>query len=83
MGRGGRGSGGGLGNMASGVLGHIGIGAGVTCNADDDSFFCQLTKFTSMISQFVLIIVIFSLVYFVFSRFVMPYFFKGNKTKRR
>lgn len=59
----------------------FGVGAGVRCDANDDSFFCQLTKFTSIISQFIFLISILVLVYFVFKRFVMPMMSGSNKRR--
>lgn len=59
----------------------FGVGAGVRCDADDESFFCQLTKFTSIISQFIFLISVLVLVYIGFKYFVAPMLF-GNKKRR-
>ena len=49
-----------------------GVGAGVSCDANDTSFFCQLTKFTSMISQILFLIGILVMVYFAMRFFILP-----------
>ena len=69
------------GSMLSNFGFGAGVGAGVTCDASDDSFFCQLTKFTSIISQFIFLISVLVLVYIGFRYFVSPMLF-GNKRRR-
>ena len=69
------------GSMLSNFGFGAGVGAGVRCDASDDSFFCQLTKFTSMISQFIFLISILVLVYIGFRYFISPMLF-GNKRRR-
>lgn len=59
----------------------FGVGAGVRCDASDDSFFCQLTKFTSIISQFIFLISVLVLVYIGFKYFISPMLF-GRKRLR-
>ena len=63
------------GNMLSNFGFGAGVGAGVRCDANDDSFFCQLTKFTSIISQFIFLISVLVLVYIVFKYFIGPRLF--------
>ena len=58
-----------------------GVGAGVRCDASDDSFFCQLTKFTSIISQFIFLMSVLVLVYIGFKYFISPMLF-GTKRRR-
>ena len=58
-----------------------GVGAGVSCDANDDSFFCQLTKFTSTISQLIFLISILVMVYFAAKVFVFPMIF-GKRGQR-
>ena len=69
------------GSMLSNFGFGAGVGAGVRCDASDDSFFCQLTKFTSIISQFIFLISVLVLVYIGFRYFVSPMLF-GNKRRR-
>jgi hypothetical protein len=49
-----------------------GIGAGVTCDADDTSFFCQLTKFSAVVSQLLFLIGVLVMVYFAMKIFILP-----------
>lgn len=55
----------------SGIFG--GITSGVTCKADDDSWYCSLTKFTSAITQILLLAVIAYLIYFVVTEYIIPF----------
>ncbi len=64
-------SGGGIGG--SGIFGVI--GSTVQCRAEDTSFYCQLSKFTSMIVQILLLLAI---AYFAY-KFAAPYIVKGFK----
>ena len=41
-----------------------GVGAYVRCSSDDTSFFCQLTKITSILTQIICIGVVCYLIYF-------------------
>ena len=75
-------------NNTSGVFGGLsnfsfgaGVGAGVRCDASDDSFFCQLTKFTSVISQFIFLFSVLFIVYIAFKYFVMPMMSGSNKRR--
>ena len=72
-------------NSSSSMLSNFGfgagVGAGVRCDASDDSFFCQLTKFTSIISQFIFLISVLVLVYIGFKYFISPMLF-GKKRLR-
>ena len=68
---------GGLSNFGFGA----GVGAGVSCDASDDSFFCQLTKFTSIISQFIFLFSVLFIVYMGFRYFVMPMMSGSNKRR--
>jgi len=53
-------------------LGFIaGVGAHVGCSSDDTSFFCRLTKFTSIISQLLFLGVI---GYVIYLFIIKPYF---------
>ena len=65
------GAGGGIGG--SGIYG--GVGAGVICDADNNSMYCTLTKFTSAIMQ---ILFLFMVLYFIWT-IVIPYFSSGIK----
>ncbi len=65
-----RGGAGGIGG--SGIYG--GIGAGVTCNSTDTSFYCMFIKFVTVIIYLCLLYIIFSTVY---------NFFKTTKIGRR
>ena len=56
-----------------------GVGAMVRCDADDDSFFCQLSKFTSMIYQFISLFGVLILIYIIYKYFVVPMFFKKTR----
>ena len=47
-----------------------GVGAHVGCDANDNSFFCQLTKFTSIISQLLFLLSIIAMMYFVYKYFI-------------
>ena len=68
---------------SGGVLSNFGfgVGAGVRCDANDDSFFCQLTKFTSMISQFIFLLSILYVVYIGFKYIIRPAM-RGGKRRR-
>ena len=73
-------------NNTSGGFGGLsnfgfGVGAGVRCDASDDSFFCQLTKFTSIISQFIFLFSVLFIVYIGFRYFVMPMMSGSNKRR--
>lgn len=70
-------SGGAGGIGGSGVFGLI--GSTVQCKAEDTSFFCQLTKFTSMIIQ---ILTLLAIAYFAYI-FLAPYIVKGAKKMGR
>ena len=69
------------GSMLSNFGFGAGVGAGVRCDASDDSFFCQLTKLTSMISQFIFLISILVLVYIGF-KFIARSTMRGGKRRR-
>lgn len=69
------------GSMLSNFGFGAGVGAGVRCDASDESFFCQLTKFTSMISQFIFLISILVLVYVGF-KFIARSSMRGGKRRR-
>ena len=56
-----------------------GVGSMVTCDADDDSFFCQLTKFTSMIHQFISLIGILILIYVIYKIVVGRILFRKSR----
>lgn len=43
----------------------MGIGSYVTCKSDSNSFFCSLTKITSIIMQFIILGVICYVVYYI------------------
>lgn len=57
-----------------------GVGAYVSCDSDDNSFFCQLSKFTSMIQQFISLIGLLILIYIGYKYFIGPLLFK-NKSR--
>jgi len=62
------------GNSMTPLLGFFGgIGAYVRCSSEDTSFFCTLTKFTSILSQIIFIGVICYLIYFFI---IKPYLSK-------
>lgn len=76
-------SGSGGGGMSGGMsnLGFFGgVGSYVSCDSDDTSFFCQLSKFTSMIQQFISLIGLLILMYVVYKYVVGPSLFK-NKSR--
>ena len=55
-----------LGSLKRSSLGFIGgVGAHVGCSSDDTSFFCRLTKVTSILSQLIFLCVIGYLIYFL------------------
>tara|TARA_Y100000741_G_scaffold82895_1_gene60869 strand:- start:637 stop:888 length:252 start_codon:yes stop_codon:yes gene_type:complete len=56
-----------------------GVGSMVTCDADDESFFCQLTKFTSMIHQFISLIGLLIIIYVIYKFIVVPIIFKKSR----
>ena len=58
-----------------------GVTSGVRCDADDDSFFCQLTKFTSMITQLLFLLGILVIIYIVGKNIILPMLF--GKSKQR
>lgn len=60
------------------ILGHVGVGAGVACSATDNSFFCTLTKFTSAVTQILLLGFIFYMLYI----YVWPIIKKSFSGKR-
>ena len=68
---------GGLSNFGFGA----GVGAGVSCDASDDSFFCQLTKLTSIISQFIFLFSVLFMIYIAFRFFIMPMMSGSNKRR--
>ena len=55
----------------SGIFG--GVTSGVVCKDDDDSWYCALTKFTSAITQILLLAVIAYLIYFVVTEYIIPF----------
>lgn len=56
----------GNGIMNSGIYGHVGSGVVFKCEKDDDSMFCQVNRFSNMISQiFFIFIVVTSILYMV------------------
>ena len=53
-------------------LGFVGgVGSFVRCDADDDSWFCNLTKFTSVISMIMSLIMVIFLIYYVVNTFIL------------
>lgn len=65
-------------NNSAPILGHVGVGAGVACSATDNSFFCTLTKFTSAVTQILLLCFILYLLYI----YVWPIIKKPFSSKR-
>ena len=58
-------------NSGSG-LGFVGsIGSYVRCDANDDSWFCKLTKFTSVIYMIISLIVVAFLIYYLVNTYVL------------
>ena len=58
-----------------------GVTSGVRCDADDDSFLCELTKFTSIITQLVFLISILAMVFFVLRVIIMPMLFSKSSNR--
>ena len=56
-----------------------GVTSGVRCDADDDSFFCQLTKFTSMITQLLFLLGILVIIYIVGKNIILCYLVKEQR----
>jgi hypothetical protein len=62
--------------MGSGIFGMF--GSTVHCDANNNSFYCSITKFVNLIIMFFFICVVFYLLYFAFN-----YFTKGKKMMGR
>ena len=60
---------GGLGNM------HFGIGSGVICKSEDNSWYCWLVKLTNTILMVLFLFLIFYVIIFV----IIPFIFSSNK----
>lgn len=58
-----------------------GVTSGVRCDADDNSFFCQLTKFTSIISQLLFLIGVLVVIYIVGKTIILPMLFGKGKQR--
>lgn len=58
-----------------------GVTSGVRCDADDDddSFFCQLTKLTSIITQLVFLFCFLVIIYVVGKNIILPMLFGRGK----
>jgi len=53
-------------------LGFVGgVGSFIRCDADDDSWFCKLTKFTSVITMIISLIMTAYLIYYVVNTFIL------------
>lgn len=70
----------GLGMSNLGFFG--GVTSGVRCDADDKSFFCQLTKFTAIISQLLFLVGVLLMVYFIGKYILLPLLFGKGKQRR-
>jgi len=59
--------------LASGPgLGFVGgVGSFIRCDTDDDSWFCKLTKFTSVITMIISLIMTAYLIYYVLNTFIL------------
>lgn len=66
----------GNGIMNSGIYGHVGSGVVFKCEKDDDSMFCQVNRFSHMISQ---IISTLFLVIFILYMVIVAYTFVTSK----
>ena len=53
----------------------FGFGTVNTCSADNDSLFCQISRFIQIMGWVLFLCVILYVIY----AFVIPYFFKGKK----
>ena len=49
-----------------------GVTSGVRCDADDNTIFCQFTKFTSIISQLIFLISVLAIIYFIGKIYILP-----------
>ena len=58
-----------------------GVTSGVRCDADDNSFFCQLTKFTSIISQLLFLLGVLVVIYIVGKIIILPMLFGKGKQR--
>ena len=58
-----------------------GVTSGVRCDADDNSFFCQLTKFTAIISQLLFLVGVLVMVFFIGKYFILPLLFGKGKQR--
>ena len=48
-----------------------GVGSFMTCKSDDDSWFCKLTKFVSVIQMILFLISIVVIIYMLFNYYVL------------
>ena len=48
-----------------------GVGSFMTCKSDDDSWFCKLTKFVSVIQMIIFLISIVVIIYMLFNYYVL------------
>ena len=58
-----------------------GVTSGIRCDADDSSFFCQLTKFTAIISQLLFLVGVVIMVFFIGKYFILPMLFGKGKQR--
>ena len=65
--------------------GHVGTGVRFNCDADDDSFFCTVSKIFQLAFMFVLLAGLFYGVYWVITTYIVPKMkiFSSTRKKRR
>lgn len=60
-----------------------GVTSGIRCDAEDDTFFCQLTKFTAIISQLLFLVGIVIMIFLIGKYFILPLLFGKGKQRVR
>jgi Ca2+/Na+ antiporter len=78
MARSGRIAGGAVGNGTGGLLNnfHFGIGTGVICKSDDNSWYCSFVKMVNTILMVLLLFYIFYIIFYI----VIPFFYSNKKS---
>ena len=65
--------------LFQGFIGLFGIQSHVHCDADDHSFYCKLSKFTSGLLQFITLLTIFIIILYFLNIFVFSKIVNKNK----
>ena len=60
-----------VGGGGPGFMLGAGVGSFMTCKSDDDSWFCKLTKFVSVIQMILFLISIVVIIYMLFNYYVL------------